>query len=88
MEIHLNEYTPEGLHNAGLALRNVANALLMRNAHRVQAFHLDPELLDWTHDLSVADVPTVPAVDNPASSDPIIHVLDYAEGDDPPFDPT
>ena len=71
--IHMNETTPEGLKNTGLVPRNVANKILMRNAARVQAFKLDPDLLDWKHDLGVADAPTLPAVENPASQ-PTLHV--------------
>ncbi len=60
VEIHMNEWTPEGIFNAGLVPRNRANKILMRNAGRVQAFGLDPDMLDWKHDLSVADEPTLP----------------------------
>lgn len=73
VHIHMREVTPEGIRNAGLAPRNVANKILMRNAQRVEAFVLDPDLLDWKHDLGVADAPTLPAMDNPAS-EPTIHV--------------
>ena len=79
-EIRMNEWTPEGTHNAGLVPRNVANKILMRNAARVRDFHLDPNLLDWVHDLSVAAAVTQPALpDTPASSptivvDPVLHV--------------
>lgn len=73
LQIHMNEWTPEGTHNAGLVPRNIANKILMRNAQRVEAFHLDPDLLDWTHDLSVAGADTQPsAVDNPASEPSVI----------------
>jgi GH24 family phage-related lysozyme (muramidase) len=48
------------IHNSGLVPRNRANKTLMRNASRVQAFMLDPELLEWTRDLGVADEPTQP----------------------------
>jgi len=84
-QIHMNEWTPEGAHNAGLVPRNVANKLLMRNAQRIEAFHLDPDLLEWKTLLGVADAVTVPALDDPGS-EPTIHRLDYAEGDDPPFE--
>jgi len=82
VEIHMNEYTPEGKLNAGLVPRNVANKILMRNAQRVEAFHLDPDTLDWVHDLSVADEPTLPSLDNPAS-EPTVHIdlhLDDSSG--------
>ncbi len=61
------EMTPA--HNPGnnLAARNRANEILMRNAQRVEAFHLDPDLLAWADDLSVADAPTIPALDDPDS---------------------
>lgn len=80
VHIHMNEWTPEGLHNKGLIPRNIANKTLMRNAQRVRDFHLDPDYLNWKSDLDVTDTPTQPGgtVDNPASSptiaaDPIIH---------------
>ncbi len=69
VEIHMNEWTPEGIHNKGLIPRNVANKVLLRNAHRVDAFHLDPDLLDWTHDLTVADIDTEPELANPDSGE-------------------
>lgn len=74
VEIHMNEWTPEGTLNRGLIPRNVANKILMRNAARVRDFHLDPDLLDWTHVLGVSDAVTVPALDNPASS-PTVHPM-------------
>ncbi len=51
-EIHMNEWTPEGKFNAGLVPRNVANKVLMYNAARVHAFHLDPDFLDWENKLA------------------------------------
>lgn len=74
VEIHMNEYTPEGIHNTGLVPRNVANKILMTNAQRVWNFKLDPDLIDWTHDLNVSDEPTLEQLPNPAS-EPIITVL-------------
>lgn len=79
IQIHMNEWTPEGLHNKGLIPRNVANKILMRNAQRVRDFKLDPDLLDWTHVLGASDAATLRAVDNPASEptlvvQPIVHV--------------
>ena len=61
-ECHMNEAG-----NPGLKPRNVANKILFLNAARVRNFRLDPDLLDWTHDLDVSDAATVPALDNPAS---------------------
>ncbi len=61
VEIHMNEYTPEGIKNAGLVPRNVANKILMRNAQRVDAFKLDPDLLEWKRDLA-PDQDTVPTL--------------------------
>lgn len=58
--------------NAGLMPRNVADVILFRNAARVRDFKLDPDMLDWTHVIGVSDAPTVPALENPASS-PTIH---------------
>lgn len=89
------EMTPE--HNPGndLKRRNLANEILMRNAGRVQAYHLDPDMLDWTRVLDVADAPTVPALPDVPSEpticvdvdDPILHpipdtVSDAQERDD------
>jgi GH24 family phage-related lysozyme (muramidase) len=86
VQVHLNEWTPEGIHNVGLVPRNIANKILMRNAARVDAYHLDPETVEWRTLLGIDDVPTIPAVENPASS-PTIHVMNYCDEDDPPFDP-
>jgi GH24 family phage-related lysozyme (muramidase) len=86
VEIYMNEMTPEGVKNAGLVPRNVANKILMRNAARVEAFHLDPDLLDWVHDLSVTDAPTLPALDNPASSPTIHPSPSLYLGNEPPDD--
>ena len=60
IEIHINEWTPEGTHNAGLVPRNLANKTLMLNASRVQAYHLDPDTLNWTSLIGVQDAPTLP----------------------------
>lgn len=89
VEIHMNERTPEGLLNAGLVPRNRANKILMRNAARVDAYHLDPDYLNWktvlgpseavtVPDLSSIgdDAPTSPGGDNAASAPtvyPIVH---------------
>ncbi len=62
LEIHINEWTPEGIHNKGLIPRNIANKILMRNAQRVRDFKLDPDTLDWTHVLGASDAVTVPAL--------------------------
>ncbi len=51
VEIYMNEWTPEGIHNVGIIPRNKANAILMRNAQRVDAFHLDPNYLNWKTEL-------------------------------------
>lgn len=82
IEVHMNEWTQgptgERIKNAGLVPRNVANKILMRNAARVEAFHLDPSLIDWKQVFGVSEVKTVPALDNPASepticTHPILH---------------
>lgn len=79
VEIHMNEITPEGKRNTGLIPRNVANRILMVNAQRVEAYHLDPDLLNWTSVLGVSEEETQPDLSlpdsrpNPASS-PTIHV--------------
>ena len=56
VEIRMNEWTPEGVHNVGLVPRNKANRILMLNAAIV-----DTEEVDWTNDPT--DVPTL---DDPA----------------------
>ncbi len=64
VEIHMNEWTKgpngEDIKNHGLVPRNVANKILMRNASRVEAYRLDPDLLEWKYVLGVADLDTVP----------------------------
>lgn len=60
VHIMMRETTPEGVINAGLRPRNAANRTLMHNAARVQAFHLDPDLLSWTRPLGVNEAPTLP----------------------------
>jgi GH24 family phage-related lysozyme (muramidase) len=87
VHIAINEWSqrPDGtrVRNAGLVPRNAANRVLMRNASRVQGYHLDPDLIDWTHDLAVTDAPTVPALpESETGSGPIIHPLSYGEPDD------
>ncbi len=84
LEIHMNEITPEGIRNAGLVPRNVRNRTLMRNAQRVHDFKLDPDTLDWSHDLAVSEPPTLRAVTNPAS-EPTLHVdpSEYLQNRDP-----
>lgn len=76
VEIHMNERTPEGKLNAGLVPRNEANHVLMLNAATVDAFHLDPELLEWRTLLSADNEPT-----NPGTVPTI-----YAGSCDPPDD--
>ena len=78
VHIHINEWSGT-LHNKGLIPRNIAAKILMRNAARVQAFKLDPDLLDWTHDLSVSAIPTQPSPLSEAEtgSGPIVHPLRY-----------
>ncbi len=73
IEVHANEWTrgPKGerVLNAGLVPRNRANKVLLRNAQRVESFRLDPELIDWTHALAVADAETLPEL--PPNSTPL-----------------
>ncbi len=58
-----------------LRKRNEAHRILMRNADHVRAFHLDPELVDWTHDLAIVSAAeTEPDLPNPPS-EPTIHVM-------------
>ncbi len=68
VQIHMNEWTPEGTHNKGLIPRNVANKILMRNAARVRDYRLDPDFLDWENLIDLDAAPTVPAIENPPSS--------------------
>ncbi len=75
VEIRINEWTPEGLHNAGIIPRNRANEILMRNAQRVDSFKLDPNLLDWHDVIGVSDAETLTEVDNPDSYDHIPCVI-------------
>ncbi len=74
VEVHMNEWTPEGMKNAGLVPRNECNKILLRNAMRIEAYHLDPDLLDWHAVLGVSDDETQPDLTNPAS-EPTIHVF-------------
>lgn len=57
VEVRMNEWTPEGTHNAGLVPRNIANKILLRNAGKVQAYKLDPDLLNWSTALGPDDAP-------------------------------
>ena len=82
--IHINEDGADRMpgtadDNRGLVPRNIANKILMRNAARVQAFKLDPDLLDWTHDLSVSGAPTQPSplAEEVTGSGGIVHVSRY-----------
>lgn len=81
IQIQMNEYTPEGKRNTGLIPRNAANRLLMQNAERVQAYHLDPSIVNWTTLVAVADAETVPSLANPDSYDaiPVVNT-DIIEG--------
>jgi hypothetical protein len=81
IQIRMNEWTPEGIHNVGIVPRNLANERLMRNAAYIDELNLDLELLDWTHDLRVGSATTLTELDDPASnptssaSSPTIYVL-------------
>jgi GH24 family phage-related lysozyme (muramidase) len=89
VHIRMNETTPEGTFNAGLVARNRANAILVRNAARVQAYKLDPDTLDWTALIGVHDLPTISEVPNPASEPTVIVHIDpgtYLRPDDEPPD--
>ncbi len=86
--IHINEDGPDRTphtadDNRGLIPRNIRNKILMRNAARVQGFHLDPDLLDWENDISISAAPTVPALPDDAE---IVHVDPalYDLGTEPP----
>lgn len=94
VEIHMNEFTPEGLRNAGLIERNVRNKRLMRNAARVRDFHLDPDSLNWETELDViSDEPTFPSLPAPAMPeepepkvwvDPSIYLQNDPDDEPPP----
>lgn len=86
VEIHMNEWTPEGTLNKGLIPRNVANKILMKNAAHVVAFGLDPDTLDWVHDLEVSAAPTLPSLPVEPASSPTIHVdpSDYLQNNEDP----
>ncbi len=90
IEIHADEWTrgPKGerMLNAGLRPRNVANKILMHNAQRVESYKLDPELLDWTHDLGVADAETQPEL--PPNSTPLPMLHTPVSNTYPPPEPT
>ncbi len=73
VEIRMNEWTPEGIHNVGIIPRNTANKILMLNAGHIDAMKLDPDILDWTHDLAKAAADTEPAIAT-AASEPTICV--------------
>lgn len=70
VEIHMNEWTPEGLHNKGLVPRNIANKILMRNAERTDAYGLDPDTLNWKAVLGVSDEVTQPDLSQPDTEPP------------------
>ncbi|HZM26941.1 MAG TPA: hypothetical protein VFB89_06270 [Gemmatimonadales bacterium] len=84
VHIHINEDGADRIHgtaddNRGLIPRNVANKILMRNAAKVLAFKLDPDMLEWKRDLGPPDITTAPELENPASEPticvgPIAHV--------------
>ncbi len=88
VEITINEWTPEGIHNVGLMPRNVANKILMRNASRVDAFHLDPDILNWHDVIGVSDETTLPDLNAestplPCIVTPILEVYPGPEKPDP-----
>lgn len=58
--IKMNETTPEGLKNHGLVERNARNARLLRNAYRVEAFKLDPSIVEWEAELDTTAIDTSP----------------------------
>lgn len=73
VEIHIDESGPDHIlgtadDNFGLHPRNIANRILMKNAAHVQGFKLDPDFLDWKHEIAVSELPTTPELANPPSS--------------------
>ena len=70
VEIFMKEVTPEGIRNTGLVPRNVANRILMKNAARVDAFKLNPDMIEWRIDLTVSEEDTLPSLTNPPSIPP------------------
>jgi GH24 family phage-related lysozyme (muramidase) len=75
VHIQMREVTPEGIVNAGLRPRNARNRILMLNAARVDAFHLDADLLNWDAILGVQDADTQPDIHLPSSIPPPLPVL-------------
>ena len=80
VEIHMNEWTKDArgndIKNHGLVPRNVANKILMRNAAKVEAYHLDPDYLNWRTELTSSTMPPPPQVitefphESPSYSEP------------------
>ncbi len=52
-----------------IVTRNARNRMLLLNAARVQAYHLDPETLNWTSLIGVSDAETLPDLSTLADDD-------------------
>lgn len=83
------EMTPE--HNPGndLHRRNAANEMLMLNAARVENYHLDPDMLNWTSLIGVAEAETLPELPAAPSSptifvEPVEHMYPLEKDPDDP----
>lgn len=77
VHIHIDESGPDHKlgtpdDNFGLHIRNTSNGILMRNAGRIDAFKLDPDMLDWEHELDVKALPTTPDLPDPPSDEPVL----------------
>ncbi len=56
-----------------IVTRNMRNRILLLNAARVEAYKLDPDMLEWTHLLGVADADTLPALPNAETPLPLLN---------------
>ncbi len=74
-----------------IRVRNQRNIMLLRNADRVQAYKLDPDLLNWEDLIGVNEAETLPdlatlASDGDTPNEPTIHVQPHWYRGDPPDD--
>ncbi len=53
-----------------IEVRNQRNVMLLRNADRVQAYQLDPDIINWTELVGVADAVTLPELPQTISDAP------------------
>ncbi len=69
VECTINEWNGT-VHNLGVVPRNMANKRLLLNAARVDAYRLDPDILEWRVILGIADAETQPDISLPSSIPP------------------